>query len=333
MNGEAGRRSAQRRETNTGGGQGEPRGRPALVGMLVPRPRLPEGTRLPLLRDRVPTGVRRGDGGVSEMPNERYFEQLEHAAPLPRAYGVGSFSMGLDRVYRVVGECFPEIVAETIVCLSVSASLLLEDQQNPVAVNFEGPPSSAKTTLIDFLDAAGEDKVYRSDKFTPKSFVSHSASVSREKLQRGRSPAADSAPRSPRARARAAVRSPQRRSARELLDPDPRPRRARPFDRLRCPRPPRAYGRLPVRLDRLHDPDRAPGLEDDGQAWQPLSLLRDAGEEHSDAELVRDVAGGSSYKERVEICREAVADFLELLWMETGGVRGVLGTAPMTRSR
>jgi hypothetical protein len=39
--------------------------------------------------------------------------------------------------------------------LSVAATLLLEDQQNPVAVSFEGPPSSAKTTLIDFLDDAG----------------------------------------------------------------------------------------------------------------------------------------------------------------------------------
>ena len=90
--------------------------------------------------------------------------------------------MALDRVYRVVGECFPGLINETIICLSVAATLLLEDQQNPVAINFEGPPSSAKTTLLDFLDDAGDDKVYKSDKFTPKSFVSHSASESREKI-------------------------------------------------------------------------------------------------------------------------------------------------------
>ena len=46
-------------------------------------------------------------------------------------------------------------------------------------------------------------------------------------------------------------------------------------------------------------------------------------EEQSDAELVSDVAGGVSYRDRVERCREAVADFLEALWLETGGVRGV----------
>jgi hypothetical protein len=50
------------------------------------------------------------------------------------------------------------------------ATLLLEDQQNPVALNLEGVPFSQKTTLIDFLCSA-EDKVYRSDKFTPKSFA------------------------------------------------------------------------------------------------------------------------------------------------------------------
>jgi hypothetical protein len=98
------------------------------------------------------------------------------------AHGVSSFSMSLTRVYTVVGENFPEVVAETIICLSVAATLLLGDQQNPVALNLEGVPSSLKTTLVDFFGAA-DDKCYRSDKFTPKSFVSHSASISREKLE------------------------------------------------------------------------------------------------------------------------------------------------------
>jgi hypothetical protein len=46
-------------------------------------------------------------------------------------------------------------------------------------------------------------------------------------------------------------------------------------------------------------------------------------EEQSDAELVRGAAGGISYRERVEVCQEAVTDFLDALWAETGGVRGV----------
>ena len=45
--------------------------------------------------------------------------------------------------------------------------------------------------------------------------------------------------------------------------------------------------------------------------------------EQSAVDLVRDAAGGISYKERVVLCREAVADFLEDLWLNEGGVRGV----------
>jgi hypothetical protein len=45
--------------------------------------------------------------------------------------------------------------------------------------------------------------------------------------------------------------------------------------------------------------------------------------EQSDAELVRDLAGGSSYRERVDACRGEVARFLERLWTDSGGVRGV----------
>ena len=74
------------------------------------------------------------------------------------AHGVGSFSMPLARVYRVVGENFPGIVSETIGCLSVAATLLLEDQQNPVALNLEGVPTSLKTTLVDLFGGA-DDKV------------------------------------------------------------------------------------------------------------------------------------------------------------------------------
>src|SRR4051794_17881035 len=93
-----------------------------------------------------------------------------------------SVAAALERLREVVSESFPEILEETIAALAVTATLLLEDQQNPVAINFEGPPSSQKTTLLDFFDEAGADKVYHSDKFTPKAFVSHAAAIKRDKL-------------------------------------------------------------------------------------------------------------------------------------------------------
>jgi hypothetical protein len=46
-------------------------------------------------------------------------------------------------------------------------------------------------------------------------------------------------------------------------------------------------------------------------------------EEQTDAALVENVAGGRSYRDRVDECRVVVAGFLEQLWVETGGPRGL----------
>jgi hypothetical protein len=80
--------------------------------------------------------------------------------PEPGVHNVNSFS-ALDQVSETVRRGFPEIHTETIYALAVPATLLLADQQNPVALNLEGPPSSAKTTLADFFDPqCCEEKVY-----------------------------------------------------------------------------------------------------------------------------------------------------------------------------
>ena len=161
---------------------GDRQDRCALVGMPVHSPCFPAGAHLLLLRPRVPAGIRRRGSGMSEMPNERYFEQLAHAEPEPRAYGVGSFSMGLDRVYRVIGECFPAILA--------SRSPASRPRRRSSSRTSRTPSRSTSRAPEFHEDDADRlprrrrgNKVYRSDKFTPKSFVSHSASVSREKLQ------------------------------------------------------------------------------------------------------------------------------------------------------
>jgi hypothetical protein len=239
-------------------------------------------------------------------------------------HGVSFVSMppaSLDRVYRVVGECFPEIISETIICLSVAATLLLEDQQNPVALNLEGVPSSQKTTLVDFF--GDDDKVYRSDKFTPKSFVSHSASISREKL--------------------AEVDLLPRIKHKVFLVPE-----LAPLFGLRQEDLLESFSILTRVLD-------GQGLQTDSgvhgrrghtgdflfawigcttpiphNVWKTMGKLGSRflfiempAEEQSDAELVRGAAGGISYKDRVELCRDAVAGFLDDLWSVGGGVRGV----------
>ena len=65
-------------------------------------------------------------------------------------------------------------------CASVY-SILFTNISQPFALILNGPPSSLKTTAIFIL--AKCSMIYRSDQFTPPSFVSHSASVKREKLE------------------------------------------------------------------------------------------------------------------------------------------------------
>jgi hypothetical protein len=225
-------------------------------------------------------------------------------------------------VYQVVGENFPEVVPETIICLSVAASLLLEDQQNPVALNLEGVPSSLKTTLVDFFGGA-DDKCYRSDKFTPKSFVSHSASISREKLQE-----VDLLPRIrhkvflvPELAPLFGLRNEDLLESFSIL--------TRVLDGQGLSTDSGVHGRRGHTGDYLFawigctTPIPHNVWKTMGKLGSRFLFIEMPAEEQTDAELVRGAAGGVSYRDRVELCREAVADFLEALWAETGGIRGV----------
>src|SRR5262249_26590755 len=66
------------------------------------------------------------------------------------------------------------------------ATLLLADNANPVALIYMGPPSTGKTTVAKMFETAQLNSkllCYRSDKFTPAAFLSHSANVSKSDLQ------------------------------------------------------------------------------------------------------------------------------------------------------
>ena len=83
-------------------------------------------------------------------------------------------------VKAVVDQYFPNYWPMVDAALATYATLLLQDTKNPVAVIFVGGPSSGKTTVVDMFKTHAE--TYPSDQFTPKSFVSHSANVSRDRL-------------------------------------------------------------------------------------------------------------------------------------------------------
>jgi len=67
-------------------------------------------------------------------------------------------------------------------CLSVKAQLKVKNLTQPFALILMGNPSTKKSTMLDIVNSLPD--CYKSDKFTPKSFVSHSANVKKEELSK-----------------------------------------------------------------------------------------------------------------------------------------------------
>ncbi len=67
-------------------------------------------------------------------------------------------------------------------CLAVVAQLLINDITNPFALVLVDVPSAAKTLTLDFF-AGLPEIAYPTDKFSPASFVSHSANIKTENLK------------------------------------------------------------------------------------------------------------------------------------------------------
>lgn len=76
---------------------------------------------------------------------------------------------------------FPDLQFAAETALSTLAQLLIKDITNPFALVLVDVPSSGKTITINFFDEL-PSLTYATDKFTPASFVSNAANVSKEKL-------------------------------------------------------------------------------------------------------------------------------------------------------
>jgi hypothetical protein len=85
----------------------------------------------------------------------------------------------------VEGAFGPELWKALKAALDVICSLSLKERTNPVALILEGPSGRGKSTVINICEPcldATRKVLYRLDSFTPKSFVSHSASTPRDKM-------------------------------------------------------------------------------------------------------------------------------------------------------
>jgi len=83
---------------------------------------------------------------------------------------------------KIILDNFPGLWETVDLCLSVISINKLKHWTDPVNINLVGPPSSQKTTAISFFYGI-EGLTYKSDSFTPKAFVSHSATVEKDKLE------------------------------------------------------------------------------------------------------------------------------------------------------
>lgn len=92
-------------------------------------------------------------------------------------------------VRKTVEQHFPHLWPAVEAGLSVCATLLLKHNVNPTALIYIGPASAGKTTVASMFEETMQEEsdgcklVYRSDQFTPASFVSQSATATREDLE------------------------------------------------------------------------------------------------------------------------------------------------------
>jgi len=92
-----------------------------------------------------------------------------------------SKEISIERVLKVIENNFSGMSFPTECCLSFIHAILLKDLSNPLGLNLEGAPSSEKTTIL-CLFYGIKGITFKSDSFTPKSFVSHSANIREEQL-------------------------------------------------------------------------------------------------------------------------------------------------------
>jgi hypothetical protein len=84
---------------------------------------------------------------------------------------------------------FPEALLPLKAGLAVVAINSFKHNQQPIALIFSGPSGSGKTFVLSFLSPSQTKKlepsyIFRCDNFTPRSFVTHAANISREQLEK-----------------------------------------------------------------------------------------------------------------------------------------------------
>ncbi len=123
------------------------------------------------------------DGNIEDLTS-KYAKEILNLEELPRIKKIDKIDreVAFPDWKSVVIKNFPELKFPAEVGLSIMAQILITDVTNPFALVFVDVPSSGKTIAINFFSEI-EGLTYATDKFTPASFVSNSANVSKEELK------------------------------------------------------------------------------------------------------------------------------------------------------
>ena len=226
-----------------------------------------------------------------------------------------------DTWKEIVTRHFPNSVPVVEACLANYCSLLLQDLSNCPALVLIGPPSSSKTTVLEFLDT---HVIFPTDNFTPRSFVSHSANVEKPKL-------ATEVDLLPRIRHKM------------MVVKDLSPMFSKRADDVK-----EGMGVMTRVLDgRGYASDSGAhghrGYSGDyvfgflaattplgRNIWEMMStlgprllFLQIEPEIETEAEQLWKLLSVVSYREKVEECRAAVSEYMDHLWERHGGIRGL----------
>lgn len=101
----------------------------------------------------------------------------------------GAAKVGPLRFRNEIIERYYTGLAPTVrACLAVFGAMALSERRRPLSLILEAPSGAGKTAAIQMFAPKAEPRlnayVYRSDKFTPKAFVSHAANVTKGDLEK-----------------------------------------------------------------------------------------------------------------------------------------------------
>jgi hypothetical protein len=100
---------------------------------------------------------------------------------------IKTLSDDLEALEELIASYYSELLPTVKACLSVICAMAFEGRTKALSLMLETTSGYGKSAVVQMFFPLNEqgglnDYVYRSDKFTPKSFVSHATNVSREKL-------------------------------------------------------------------------------------------------------------------------------------------------------